>query len=201
VKEILELPPVLTANARKIHEFWEKLTYSVQSLQTMNKLSQVDGACSSDDSRQIASYQRWSCSCWLWLGETGIHTAERGSSTLDEQEPDHWEFRRQGLKTRQNGSELAHSSRDEDFAWYMCILQSCNDADHKSTTCLTVKTSEKWRKIQANKKLCFNCTGPSHRAAKCESTVTCHNLARRHHTSICENPKKPEGPLFLRSYT
>ncbi len=44
VKEILELPPVLTANPRKIHEFWEKLTYNVQSLQTMNKLSQVDGA-------------------------------------------------------------------------------------------------------------------------------------------------------------
>ena len=44
MKEILELPPVLTANPRKIHEFWEKLTYNVQSLQTMNRLSQVDGA-------------------------------------------------------------------------------------------------------------------------------------------------------------
>jgi hypothetical protein len=44
VKEIFELPPVLTANARKIHEFCEKLIYSVQSLQTMNKRSQVDGA-------------------------------------------------------------------------------------------------------------------------------------------------------------
>ena len=44
MKEIFELPPVLTANARKIHEFCEKLTYSVQSLQTLNKLSQVDGA-------------------------------------------------------------------------------------------------------------------------------------------------------------
>jgi hypothetical protein len=44
VKEIFELSLVLTANARKIHEFCEKLTYSVQSLQTINKLSQVDGA-------------------------------------------------------------------------------------------------------------------------------------------------------------
>ncbi len=44
VEEILELPPVLTANPRKIHEFWEKVTYNVQSLQTMNELSQVEGA-------------------------------------------------------------------------------------------------------------------------------------------------------------
>ena len=44
VKEILELPYTPTANPKKIHEFCEKLTYNVNALQTLKKLSQVDGA-------------------------------------------------------------------------------------------------------------------------------------------------------------
>ena len=44
VKEILELPHIPTANLIRIHEFSEKLINNVQSLQTLKKLSQVDGA-------------------------------------------------------------------------------------------------------------------------------------------------------------
>jgi len=43
VKEILELPHVTSTNPRKIAEFSEKLSYSVQALETMKKLDYVRG--------------------------------------------------------------------------------------------------------------------------------------------------------------
>ncbi|CAB4039723.1 Hypothetical predicted protein [Paramuricea clavata] len=46
------------------------------------------------------------------------------------------------------------------------------------------------KKILAEKKLCFNCTGTRHRAADCKSTTGCQLCSKGHHTSICET-KKP----------
>ena len=43
------------------------------------------------------------------------------------------------------------------------------------------------KKILAEKKLCFNCTGPRHRAAECVSKMSCELCSRRHHTSICND--------------
>ena len=42
-KQIFDLPVIQNASARKIHEFSDKLNFAVQSLQTMNKLQQVNG--------------------------------------------------------------------------------------------------------------------------------------------------------------
>jgi hypothetical protein len=43
VREILELPYITRANPRKVAEFSEKLTYCVQTLDSMKKLEQVRG--------------------------------------------------------------------------------------------------------------------------------------------------------------
>ena len=43
VKEILELPYTATSNPKRIHEFYEKLSYCVQSLETLKKLEAVNG--------------------------------------------------------------------------------------------------------------------------------------------------------------
>ena len=43
IKEIMELPYIPNANPKKIGEFSERLNYCAQALQTMNKISQVDG--------------------------------------------------------------------------------------------------------------------------------------------------------------
>ena len=42
-KDILDLPYIPSSNPRKIRDFSERLNHCVQALQTMNKLSQVDG--------------------------------------------------------------------------------------------------------------------------------------------------------------
>ena len=43
VKEIVELPYITSANPRKIAEFYEKLSHSVQALETMGKLNLISG--------------------------------------------------------------------------------------------------------------------------------------------------------------
>ena len=43
IKEIMALPSIPNANPRKISDFSERLNHCVQSLETMNKISQVDG--------------------------------------------------------------------------------------------------------------------------------------------------------------
>ncbi len=51
------------------------------------------------------------------------------------------------------------------------------------------------RKDQLKKKrLCFNCTGPNHRASECRIKTGCLKCKNRHHTSICE--EKPELALL-----
>ena len=42
------------------------------------------------------------------------------------------------------------------------------------------------KKIVSDKKLCCNCTGTSHRAAKCRSSGTCYSCKGEHHSSICD---------------
>ena len=68
----------------------------------------------------------------------------------------------------------------------------------RSTACSVVSTSADRRKILAQKKLCYNCTGSSHRAAECRSTTTCRNCSKRHYTSICESETKRESLQSIR---
>ena len=42
-KQILDLPQITDSDAEKIHDFTYKLTYCVQSLETMGKLKQIKG--------------------------------------------------------------------------------------------------------------------------------------------------------------
>ena len=43
VKEILELPYTATSNPKRIHEFYDLLSYCVQSLEALKKLEAVNG--------------------------------------------------------------------------------------------------------------------------------------------------------------
>ena len=53
-----------------------------------------------------------------------------------------------------------------------------------------MKTIEERKNFLVKNKLCYNCTGNRHTAAKCKSSVACQICAGRHHTSICEKQKE-----------
>ncbi len=58
----------------------------------------------------------------------------------------------------------------------------CEDANHTSKDCSKVSTVSARKKILAEKKLCFNCTGMKHRASDCKSTINCQKCNQKHHT-------------------
>ena len=74
----------------------------------------------------------------------------------------------------------------------------CDETSHKSADCPRVSTLDRRKKILAEKKLCFNCTGPRHRAADCVSKMSCELCSRRHHTSIC-NDQRLKGESVMSS--
>ena len=76
----------------------------------------------------------------------------------------------------------------------VCVY--CGEPSHKGIQCQRFASPRERKKILAEKKLCFNCTGPRHRAADCKSTTGCQLCSKRHHTSICET-KKPDGENMM----
>ena len=43
VQNIMALPMITSSHSRKIHEFYEKFLFNVQSLETLGKLTEING--------------------------------------------------------------------------------------------------------------------------------------------------------------
>ncbi|XP_028419027.1 uncharacterized protein LOC114544609 [Dendronephthya gigantea] len=195
VKEILDLPHLATANAKKIHEFYEKLVYCVQSLETLNRLDVINGtvpmvldklpAIRGDLVRNDSSWEQWN---FVQFTEALRQWTRRNPVMEDDplrKTDDQHRKRRPNFQTQQGkGEQLSGKKRS-------CVY--CDKCDHRSSECESVNTADERKSMLARKKLCFNCTGPAHRASECRSTTTCKNCGKRHHTSICSEikPAKP----------
>ena len=79
----------------------------------------------------------------------------------------------------------AFNTRQQGVKPRTCVYYE--ETSHKRADCPRVSTLDERKKILEEKKLCFNCTGPRHRAADCVSKMSCELCSRRHHTSICND--------------
>ena len=61
---------------------------------------------------------------------------------------------------------------------------------NRSPDCKQIKSVEERKSHLVKNKLCYNCTGNRHTAAKCKSSASCQVCSGRHHTSICEKRKE-----------
>ena len=194
VREILDLPYIATADTKQIHDFCQKLTYNTQSLQTLKKLNQVDGAVAlvldklpavrGDLVHTDVNWEKWnfvqfSEALRLWTRRNPVDTLNTEDKT----------------RRRQRAGQIYNTQQRDHTKPHACVY--CDSHDHKSTVCPKVETPIGRRKILSQKKLCFNCTGGSQSAAECRSTTTCRNCAKRHHTSICESKPKAESLLSV----
>ena len=68
----------------------------------------------------------------------------------------------------------------------MFVKQNPDRKKKKSSECELVSGTPQGTLILSKKKLCFNCTGPKHRASDCSSNRTCASFKGKHHTSICK---------------
>ena len=172
-KQIFDLPVIPNANAKRIHEFSDKLNFSVQSLQTMNKLEQVNGYVSmtldklpgirGDLVRTDSSWESWN---FTKLSEALLLWCRR--NPVDHETP----------------RKVDHKRGDKCYgtqAKNACVY--CEVSSHKSLNCPNVVGPEERRKVLRTKRLCFNCTG-SHFASNCKSNASCEFCHLKHHSSI-----------------
>jgi hypothetical protein len=186
-KKILDLPLITSNNAKMISEFSEKLTYCVQSLQTMHKLDSVNGLTSltldklptirGDLVRSDNEWESWDLdklaeALRLWV---------RRNPAADRD--DEREKKKRDMKTFHS-----HVGRG-------CVYCDCKD--HKANDCQKVTTVSDRKQILAKKHLCFNCALGSHQAAKCQSRISCQKCGKRHHTSICDKQTNEERKIAL----
>ena len=180
VKAVMELPTIPNVNVRKIHEFSERLTRSVQALQTMAKLESINGnvpmtldklgGIRGDLVRTDPDWQEWD---FAKLSEAVRQWVRRNPITeKKEEEPYHMR--------KEKPRKLLHGKIEKQGRCVYC------EGEHKTIACEIVTDISQRRGILAEKKLCFNCAAGQHRASSCASKSSCRNCQRRHHTSICD---------------
>ena len=175
VRNILELPTTRERDVAKIHDFYEKLLFNVESLLTLKKLNELDAAARFTFDK--------------------LEVIKNELALIDGNWPD-WtfkEFREKLEKWTINNplqggrKQKAFFNREERMrASRGCVY--CTSTEHRAVNCTKVTDVSQRKSILASKRLCFNCTGP-HRAALCKSQTSCHTCKGKHHTSICEKPQ------------
>ena len=177
VENIMSLPTIGGTQPARIHDFYEKLLFNVQSLETMGKLREVNG------------YVRMTIDKL-----PGI----RGDLVRTDESWREWNFPKlvDELRkwTERNPIQSKQSDkpwRDKNFQAYSREMAEIGDAFiaknkiTKSVDCKTVATVNDRKRMLSNKRLCFNCTGYKQRAEDCKSRSLCQICQRKHHTSIC----------------
>ena len=176
VENIMSLPTIGGTQPARIHDFYEKLLFNVQSLETMGKLREVNGyvrmtidklqGIRGDLVRTDDSWREWN---FPKLVDELRKWTERNPIQFKQSDKP---WRDKNFQTQQ----------ERDGKNRGCVY--CGKQDHKSVDCKTVVTVDDRRKVLSSKRLCFNCTGNKHRADDCKSRSLCQ---RRHHTSICNS--------------
>ena len=161
VKDILELRNISGNHPRKIHQFYDRLVHDVQSLETMGKLSEVNGNVSltidklsgirGDLVRNDGDWQTWD---FLKLCDALKSWTRRNPVFSDESKSD-------------RSPSRSYNTRQQDTKTRACVY--CDGTSHKSSECQRVASFEERKKFMADKKLCFNCACPKHRVVSVQA--------------------------------
>ena len=190
VENIMSLPTIGGTQPARIHDFYEKLLFNVQSLETMGKLREVTGyvrmtidklpGIRGDLVRTDDSWREWKFPKLVdelrkWTERNPIQSKQNDKPWRDKNFHNDKPWRDKNFQAQQQ-----RDGRNRG-----CVY--CEKQDHKSVDCKSVTTVDDRRKVLSNKRLCFNCTGTKHRADDCKSLSLCQICQRKHHTSICNS--------------
>lgn len=173
ISNIMGLPVITSAHPKKIDEFYKKLLYNVQSLETLGRLRDVTGnvravldklkGIKADLVRGQVGWQDWD---FPKLIEALHHWREINPA-------EEWESSHRHVKSFQAHERVR-----------VCVY--CSGSDHTPQDCRKVATLNERKRILSSKRLCFNCAAGRHRAGDCRSRSVCAKCGQRHHTSICD---------------
>lgn len=182
--------PLPRRDTRKLKKyFWKSMETTVRSLTpTWKKLSpcMIPGI-REDLVRTDAKWKEWDFGQLVealkgWVERNPIYTTAK---PLDD-----------GSRKREKASKLYQvpQKKDQERPSVCCY---CDSTEHKSSNCSVVKTPGERKQVLAKKRLYYNCTVSSRRAAECRSTATCQFCAERHHTSICASTNDGQTEGFM----
>ena len=181
VRDIINLPNIDGANSVEINKFYERLLYDVQSLETMGKLSQVNGNVAltidklsgirGDLVRNDDNWQDWNFVQFCDALRSWTRRNPPEKSTDRKKDP------------RKESRHKSFQTELRDAKPRPCVY--CEQVTHKASDCKKITTADERKKVLSEKKLCFNCAGGKHRASNCLSKSLCQICSKRHHTSIC----------------
>ena len=170
VEEIVALPTINGTQPNIVHPFFEKLRYCVQSLETLKKLDNVNGyvrmtlnklpAIRGDLVRTDSQWKEWDFGKLVealkgWVERNPVDTSKTPDDGNRKRDRSGKVFQTQQTRGQQRSR----------------IFVYCGSNDHKSSNCSVTKTPSEWKHVLVKKRLCFNCTGSSHRAIECKSTA------------------------------
>ncbi|XP_028413673.1 uncharacterized protein LOC114536529 [Dendronephthya gigantea] len=187
VNEVLDLPNISGTNPRKIANFCDRLTHSVQALETMGKLSDINGygpmtldkisGIRGDLMRDDPEWESWdfvklthAVNEWVRRNPVTNSSGEREESSS-----------RKMFQSRKENQRFVPMPKG-------CVY--CSDLNHKAVQCEKISEVNERKKILSKKGLCFNCAMKPHRAADCTSKSACGHCNKRHHTSICDQTEQ-----------
>ena len=184
VQNIMMLPTITNTSSSKIKGFFEKLITSVQALETMGKLQDIKGyvrmtldklpGIRADLVRMDDEWKTWG---FPQLVEALRKWTERNPVADDG-------GANGGAADKQAKRDRQMNTKSKGLRQKKCVY--CESAEHRSFECTQTTDLDGRKKILSDKKLCFNCTGPSHRASECRSGGTCYSCKGKHHSSICD---------------
>ena len=181
VKGIMDLPTLTGVKPSQIHSFYESLLSHVQALETMGKLTSVNGyvrlttdklpGIRSDLVRDDHDWQDWTFpelveALRLW-------TVRNPTSTMEV---------KQHMPNSSGKKTATFTTHRDESRVRTCVY--CESTEHTSSNCTVITSLGDRKAIIVKKKLCFNCTGKSHRAQDCRSKKACSSCGARHHSSI-----------------
>ena len=192
VRNILELPTVRERDVKRIHEFYEKLLFNVESLQTLQSINKLDAAVRFTFDKldviknELAmideNWSEWTFVQFLealekWTINNPVQGVESSKTKAVATPVNRREKSRAFYAKRDDRNQQANVRR--------CLF--CQSPDHKAVNCDKVVSIEARKKVFLDKRMCFNCSGIGHRAGECKSKSTCQVCHARHNTSLCDN--------------
>ena len=159
IENAISLHVINNSNPGRIHSFYEKLVTSVQSLESMGKLQNINGFVKHtlDKLSGIRSnYVELVEALKKWTEKNPVQNTEKSS----ENNPKRERFDQYPRRDR-----VLHSKEST------TIIKGCVycEGDHRSAECQNISSANERKKILSEKRLCFNCTGKKHRAINCTS--------------------------------
>ena len=186
-QNIMALPVISGSNTTKIHQFYEKLSFNVQALETLGKLGEVNGyvrmsidkleGIRGDLVRTDDNWQEWDFPKFVYALQKWTERNPIPVKPSDKNQ-DVYPFK------RASRDSIVYNTHQVETRLRGCVY--CDSADHRPHECDKVTDVSERRKFFLQKQLCFNCAGQDHKATECKSRKTCLFCKRRHHTSICD---------------